>query len=245
MKSTCTSTDDRLTHTRGLPSPCTSTTFHSRDTPRFQNVHGLRASPTPFDTADSSSGLCWQPRWKAIRKLTGLTSFKRVAILALQTPFTQCVRYCALPYPSIARSTFSPPLPIIIKLNQRQQTKCTHNFINYCSRRKASTRYTHLRVQDSKNGEEKGEAEFLFRFSFLRTYFGFGLDWLLGTNFWKYAVNTLRKLHGVDSITLSIMQKLNPRKTVEVLNLLHFVPRKVWNRLYAFNVSFYYGYSLN
>lgn len=78
------------------------------------------ASPTPFDTADSSSGLCWQPRWKAIRKLTGLTSFKRVAILALQTPFTQCVRYCALPYPSIARSTFSPPLSIIIKLNQRQ-----------------------------------------------------------------------------------------------------------------------------
>lgn len=164
MKSTCTSTDDRLTHTRGLPSPCTSTTFHSRDTPRFQNVHGLRASPTPFDTADSSSGLCWQPRWKAIRKLTGLTSFKRVAILALQTPFTQCVRYCALPYPSIARSTFSPPLSIIIKLNQRQNARIILLITARGGKLRLDIHILGFRIR--KMGRGKGKRNFFFVFLF-------------------------------------------------------------------------------
>lgn len=163
MKSTCTSTDDRLTHTRGLPSPCTSTTFHSRDTPRFQNVHGLRASPTPFDTADSSSGLCWQPRWKAIRKLTGLTSFKRVAILALQTPFTQCVRYCALPYPSIAR-----PLPCRLLLNWISDSKQNARTILLITARGGKLRLDiHiLGFRIRKMGRGKGKRNFFFVFLF-------------------------------------------------------------------------------
>lgn len=151
------------------------------------------------------------------------------------------------PFPTLRSRVPLFPLPCRLLLNWISDSKQNARTILLITTRGGKLRLDiHiLGFRIRKMGRGKGKRNFFFRFSFLRIYFGFGLDWLLGTNFWKYAVNTLRKLHGVDSITLSIMQKLNPRKTVEVLNLLHFVPRKVWNRLYAFNVSFYYGYSLN
>ena len=71
------STADRLTNTRGFLAQRRQPFIQPRSivTRRdFRNVHARG----PWHPG-SSSGLRWQRRWKAIRKLTGLTSFKRVA----------------------------------------------------------------------------------------------------------------------------------------------------------------------
>lgn len=71
--------------------------------------------------------------------------------------------------PSIALPLSPPPLSCRLLLNQRRWTKC--NFItraiNYCSRRKASTRYTHLRVREVEKGRRR-KKEFLFCFFFFK-----------------------------------------------------------------------------